>query len=134
MNKELKPCPFCGKEMDCSFTTPGMALCSNPDCWFYSVYIPITTLTTRPIEDDLRAQLARRDDQIETLEDKLHKIADWCKAYPLEFADEPTSQEWEAAHKAMSENGFSLTCFVISGMRKVTTGIAEIANLREGEK
>lgn len=77
----------------------------------------------------LEAELARKDEQIEKLEDALHKISNWCKAYPLEIADEPTEDEWKTAHAIMNQHGWSLTTFVVSGMRRVTNGIAEIADL-----
>ncbi len=77
----------------------------------------------------LEDELARKDEQIEKLEDALHKISNWCKAYPLEIADEPTEDEWKTAHAIMNQHGWSLTTFVVSGMRRVTNGIAEIADL-----
>lgn len=59
---ELKPCPFCGcEEVSLSEIMPNMVLCSNIDCYFYAVYTPVMIWQSRPIEDGLRAELARRD-------------------------------------------------------------------------
>jgi len=60
MSEELKACPFCGEKMERSDTMYDMALCSNIDCWFYAVYIPVRVLNSRPIEDELRAELEKR--------------------------------------------------------------------------
>lgn len=50
-----------------------------------------------------------------------------------EIADEPTEQEWKDAHVVMKEHGFNLSKFAVSAMRRVTTGVAKIADLEEDE-
>jgi hypothetical protein len=81
---ELKPCPFCGSEMEQSEISVGMALCSNENCWFYAVYIPVTVLNTRPIEDKLQAELSRRDEIITRLKEDGERLAN---DLILEFCD-----------------------------------------------
>jgi hypothetical protein len=89
---ELKPCPFCGEKMEHSEIEPGMTLCSNPDCWFYATYIPVMVLNTRPIEDGLRAELAR-------LQEKLHD-----EMSQLEIATDLGNKRWVALND-IYENG-----------------------------
>jgi len=56
---ELKPCPFCGSEMEYPELDHNMALCSNIECWLYSTYTPVVVLNTRPIEDALCTEIDR---------------------------------------------------------------------------
>ena len=128
---ELKPCPFCGGEARLVNCGSPMVVCLHGCCQIVDDKNSVEHWNTRPIEDELRAELASKDEQIEKLEDALHKISNWCKAYPLEIADEPTEDEWKTAHAIMNQHGWSLTTFVVSGMRRVTNGIAEIADLGE---
>lgn len=86
-----------------------------------------------PIHGHPQQEIARREEKIEILEDALHKISNWCKAYPLEIADEPSAADWATAHAVMKEHGFSLSQFAMSSMRHVTTGVAKIADLEELE-
>ena len=61
MSEELKACPFCGcEEVSRSEIMPNMVLCSNIDCYFYAVYTPVMIWQSRPIEDELRAELEKR--------------------------------------------------------------------------
>lgn len=60
MSEELKACPFCGcEEVSLSEIMPNMVLCSNIDCYFYAVYTPVMIWQSRPIEDELRAEIVR---------------------------------------------------------------------------
>ena len=61
MTDEMKACPFCGSEMDLAHVSQSAVLCSNKNCYFYSIYIPINTFQSRPLEDALHKQLASRD-------------------------------------------------------------------------
>lgn len=58
MTNELKPCPFCGSS---PLVLPGhtgdLARCSNVGCAARGI-VPIEVWNTRPIEDELRAEIA----------------------------------------------------------------------------
>ena len=144
-------CPNCEKETECEFTAE---LYECKECGEdFAKYIvsrkasvPDVSMT-RDVSTDIKTpssientnpdyykqELARRDEKIEILEDALHRISNWCKAYPLEIADEPTEQEWKDAHVVMRGHGFDLSKFAVSAMRRVTTGVAKIADLEEDE-
>ena len=67
--------------------------------------------------------------QIEQLEEKLHSIALWCKAYPRTVFIEPTKEQWADADKVLNDaGGCSLTAISGSNMRHVVEGISAIAD------
>ena len=70
-------------------------------------------------------RITELEERIDELEDLLHQIKNWCRAYPLDIAREPTKEEWKMAHKVLKDAGMSLSLFVVSAMRHVTTGIAD---------
>ena len=125
---EFKACPFCGKtdkvEFDPVNGTP--IWCDRWGMWDWAGAHDITNWNSRPIEDALRAEIARLEQRNEYLEEIQHDIDSWCKAYPLKIANEPTEQEWEIAHAVMKEHGMNLSQFAVSAMRRITTGISEI--------
>jgi hypothetical protein len=64
MSDELKPCPFCGREMDTVLRTPygrpsyRVLVCRTDGCTAQNVYFDCNdTWNTRPIEDALRARI-----------------------------------------------------------------------------
>lgn len=65
------------------------------------------------------------EERIDELEGLLRQIKNWCRAYPLEIAREPTEEEWKIAHKVLKDAGMNLSPFMVSAMRHVTTGIAD---------
>lgn len=73
-------------------------------------------------------------DQIDFLEDKLHKVRNWCKAYPRTVFIEPTKEQWEAAERVLSADPDcpSLTAISGSNMRHVVEGIQKIVSRRGG--
>jgi len=68
---------------------------------------------------------AELEERIDELEDLLRQIKNWCRAYPLDIAREPTKEETKLARKILKDAGMSLSLFMISAMRRVTTGIAD---------
>ena len=68
------------------------------------------------------------ENRIEALEDKLHKINNWCKAYPRTVFIEPTEEQWAAANKVLDATSTcpSLTAISGSNMRHVVEGIQKI--------
>jgi len=56
----------------------------------------------------------------------LEKIYNWCKAYPLEIAPEPTKEDWKRANAILGNHGISMTQLTISNMRHVVDGISKI--------
>lgn len=72
MSDKRKLCPFCGKAPSDYSTLPGVTFvgCKNPECYLYmKEYASAELWNTRPIEDDLRKQLAEKDAEIERLKD-----------------------------------------------------------------
>ena len=69
---ELKPCPFCGSVPDiepiedCEYIN-----CSNLVCIDGIYCLTTKQWNTRPIEDELRAEIARRDEIIARLKEAL---------------------------------------------------------------
>lgn len=61
--------------------------------------------------------------QIEEMNDKLHKIRQWCEAYPIDVFPEP---DFKKAAKVLKENGMSLDSISASNMRHVVNGIKSI--------
>ena len=100
---ELKPCPFCGivptvegdpfSEEYIRGYNSGLIGCRNVACAFGGEYISkatqkeaTTIWNTRPIEDALRAELARRDEIITRLKEDGERLVD-CIEYDF-FAHE----------------------------------------------
>lgn len=67
MSEELKPCPFCGKPgelVDAKGlihleTRDDFACCTDVTCMPMPMHFDVSQWNTRPIEDALRAELAR---------------------------------------------------------------------------
>ena len=61
---ELKACPFCGSKSRqiwvSTFTEEKMTGCSNSDCEYFRNEYPVDWWQSRPIEDELRAELEKR--------------------------------------------------------------------------
>jgi hypothetical protein len=75
MSEELKACPFCGENVEVYKMTrllgqdhPGFVRC---DC---VEGVSVARWNDRPIEDELRAELARRDEELALTEKKLCNI------------------------------------------------------------
>lgn len=62
-----------------------------------------------------------QSERIEALEDCLHKIQNWCKAYPLTIFTEP---DWKEVKEKLGDT--LLTQVSGSNMRHVVTGIQAI--------
>lgn len=67
-------------------------------------------------------------DRIDELEDVLHEIKCWCKAYPRTVFIEPTKEGWKRANEVLdaADNCPSLTAISGSNMRHVVEGIQRI--------
>jgi len=67
-------------------------------------------------------------DKIDELEDKLHEIKNWCRAYPRTVFIEPTEEQWAAANKVLDATSTCPSLAAISGsnMRHVVEGIQRI--------
>lgn len=63
---ELCACPFCG---EIPYTTNIQTWCTNEDCPVYDSVFTANIWNRRPIEDALRAELARKDDEIKVLDE-----------------------------------------------------------------
>ena len=64
--------------------------------------------------------------EIEKLEDKLYRILQWCKAYPVDIFPEPTKEDWKNINKILKKNGYVLDRISASNMRYVVNGIKNI--------
>ncbi len=61
--------------------------------------------------------------KFEELEDKLQKIDNWCKAYPLDMFPEP---DLKRAGVILKAHGMTLGAISASSMRHVLKGIQKI--------
>ena len=68
------------------------------------------------------------EDRISDLEETLHKIDSWCKAYPLDIFPEP---DLRLARALLEKGGITLDSVSASNMRHVLKGISKI--IKEGE-
>ena len=133
---ELKKCPFCGSQaiteviigdeghaLTCSHChATGMVMTSSAK--FEDVE---KAWNTRPIESALEAEVARLNDRNDKLEDCFREIENWCKAYALDIAPEPSKEDMKRADKILAKNGISFSQINISAMRRVINGVMDIA-------
>lgn len=63
------------------------------------------------------------ESELETLQEKLHKIKTWIDAYPLEVFPEP---DFKKAHEVLRQHDISLDAISASNMRHVLNGIKDI--------
>jgi hypothetical protein len=72
----------------------------------------------------LMADVLQQADRIEKLEEALHRIEAWSRAYPLKVFPEP---DFEKAAKLLSAGGITLDAISASNMRHVVQTVALIA-------
>lgn len=104
---ELKPCPFCEAEnTDVGF------IAHTDDCYLMRRYIGASSRkelgiawNTRPIEDELRAELARRDEIIKRLKENGERLA----ARPYPFIDVGHVESGTYCHYCHKSNKFDHT-------------------------
>lgn len=70
------------------------------------------------------------DDRVSRMEDALHKIQTWARAYPVNVFPEP---DLKRAAEVLALNGISLDAISAHAMRHVLDGLAEIAQAGLGE-
>ena len=70
------------------------------------------------------------EDRIDELEEVLHQISNWCRAYPRTVFIEPTKEQWEEANRVLdaAPDCPSLTAISGSNMRHVVEGIQKMAD------
>ena len=74
---EHKQCPACGAgaQINSELTVYPVAGCTNPDCFLYGLAFHIEEWDAlRPIEDALRAELARLQTENENLIDDIRRL------------------------------------------------------------
>ena len=85
-------------------------------------------------EDVIRSKNAEIE-RLAELEAKLHRIEQWCKAYPRTVFIEPSKEQWRIANETLDahkgDNCPSLTAISGANMRHVVEGIQAIAALQE---
>jgi hypothetical protein len=69
----------------------------------------------------------REQHRFDLMEDALHRITDWAKAYPLEAFPEPDKAYWAKAREVLEANGMTLDRISASNMRHVITQVGKIA-------
>ena len=89
---ELKPCPFCGGEARLVNCGSPMVVCLHGCCQIVDDKNSVEHWNTRPIEDELRAEIAR-------LQEKLHD-----EMSQLEIATDLGNKRWLALND-IYENG-----------------------------
>jgi len=72
---------------------------------------------------EMGEKLAARDEEIESLQDKLNEIKHWCAAYPLDIFPEP---DFKKARELLEAGGMTIDAISASNMRHITTGIQKI--------
>jgi len=77
----------------------------------------------------ISAGAAAQARKIDALEEKLHRITQWCDAYPLEVFPEPDLQK---ARRVLVRHGMSLDAISASNMRHVLDGVRKIIDGDEG--
>ena len=65
-----------------------------------------------------------QQDRIDELEEALHKILSWSKAYPLKVFPEP---DFKKAAELLAAGGMTLDAISASNMRHVVEGVRKIA-------
>jgi hypothetical protein len=68
--------------------------------------------------------------QLSECQSKLHKINQWCKAYPLDVFPEP---DLAVADIILKAHGMGVSSIGASAMRHVLNGLQDIINTTEGE-
>jgi hypothetical protein len=71
-----KVCPLCNSNPAWGFYSPSRVCCTNGECQLSRVTVTVAQWNTRPLEDKLRADLARRDDLIKRLVEDGERLAD----------------------------------------------------------
>jgi len=77
----------------------------------------------------------RLEAENDCMENALHQLRQWSKAYPIDIFPEP---DFKKAHKVLTDNGISLAAISAANMRHVITGVikiidAAIPQIPEGE-
>jgi hypothetical protein len=65
-----------------------------------------------------------QQERIEELEEALHKIESWSRAYPLKVFPEP---DFKKAAELLAAGGMTLDAISASNMRHVIEGVGKIA-------
>lgn len=73
---------------------------------------------------DSLTELYALEDRIDTLEEALRRIVEWCAAYPVEIFPEP---DWVKVRALLEAGGITLGSVAASNMRHVLDGINVIA-------
>ena len=110
MSEELRPCPFCGEMPKVNdWTVKGITdkrcFCDNEKCPVYlSKTIAIDDWNTRPIEDELRAEIERLKVRIEELEAAGTILRDCFSLHkPNWLIDKDAIKEWDELTKKECE-------------------------------
>jgi hypothetical protein len=76
--------------------------------------------------DFLKAQWAETLDENDDLKEKMHKIEQWCTAYPVDVFPEMTSEDFSQAHEALVAAGYSMDRVSANISRRILSSISEI--------
>lgn len=91
----------------------------DAECRMLSSHVQALDGSLATLEGQLSTVTAERDAQ----DDCLHKIRQWCAAYPLDVFPEP---DFKKAHEVLQANGMTLDAISASNMRHVVTGIQKL--------
>lgn len=78
-DEQLERCPFCGS-LACTPDDEGFTDCSNGECPGANAIATTEEWNTRPLEDELRAELTEMFDELEEERAKHQRIIDWLLA------------------------------------------------------
>lgn len=68
------------------------------------------------------------ENELDALREKLHRIHQWCAAYPLAVFPEP---DWVKARELLEAGGMTLDSVSASAMRHVLKGVLAIIDKEE---
>ncbi len=83
----------------------------------------------------VQAELDKLEARVDALEDRLHKIRNWCMAYPVEVFIPPTKDEIAASVDAMKAPGCaSSEAMHGSWARHILNGLIALADIDTKER
>jgi len=72
------------------------------------------------------------ENKVDDFEEKIHKITNWIKAYPLKIFPSMSIDDWKSVRDILSSNGYTIDRISADNMRHVLNGIHKILS-GEGE-
>ena len=81
---------------------------------------------------ELKKENEELENKVDDFEEKIHKITNWIKAYPLKIFPSMSIDDWKSVRDILSSNGYTIDRISADNMRHVLNGIHKILS-EEGE-